>query len=271
MQYLTDGAAIYCSLSNVKTAHKHISHNLIRNVEENTGFARDYNVLMSRAIYLDAYSRSWLIENNFIDNTDQAFFNQNDGRRHFWRNNVVSNIRDDYGYIGYGALINYDGGTGMDSVRMTKNAFVLGPTNTAGGMRLNNETFSANANVIDSNYYHSPFQTGSNIWTSLNRSTWASSFRDLTWIRANTPWEDHGAFYRYWSFSDVSGIDDDDFVQHFMNFSSTAHSFSLGNCTFRDLNGVTRSGSISVPAYSGVVLMYVSGTLNTVENRVYKQ
>lgn len=264
MMTLSDGGAIYTHGNN-NNYYKRIRGNLVLNTYNNQGFHRD-DITESRGIYLDTYGQTggdnkiWIIDSNYVYKAPQATFTNSDAYPNTYRNNEF--IDDTYRGSERYAMRLREIGAGIYNSTWTRNKIVLSDSASLGMYwSWPGGSQPANGNVVDSNDYYNPFREVEDaIWLEYISGL---TSRDLTYVRANSTYEDNGTFNKTgWTFKDVTGITASQFIWFFYNWSDAAHVFSLGSATFKDLEGVSKSGTISVAAKKGICLMYVSGSLS---------
>ncbi len=275
---LDDGGAVYVSGYSTDGHQRRIRGNIITNQYMNRSFNRTNTCIYSGSIYCDRETRKFIIDSNLVWNSNMDLYLQGyqlTNGQFTVRDNVFAKTRGECNLLDFGYMLKFaNTNDHVDSVRFTKNKLVEGPTATGNGVWfIGQDSYQEYHNVLDSNDYYDPFNNSASgyVWmSSVGAPTWTFTNRDLTWVRANTSWEDHGTFNKTsWDFTDVSGITEDEFLQCFINWSSSSHNFDLGSAVFKDLEGVNKSGTFSVPAYSSVVLMYVSGSLSSCDDRIY--
>jgi hypothetical protein len=262
MMMMSDGGAVY-TFGTDEAYRKYIRRNLIVNTYNNQAFHRD-NLTETRGIYLDEgggvnINRYWIVDSNYVYKAPQLVFINSGAQYNTMRNNLLVDATYRTSSQSFGLRARQIGNQ-IDNSTLTRNSVVLSDSNSYGMYWSWATPFDARGCVIDSNYYFNPFrETTSEVWLEYITGLTA---RTLTYVRANTTYEDNGTFNSTgWTFKDVSCITSSQFIWFFSNWSNSSHSFSLGSATFKDLQGNNFFGSVTVPAYGAKCLMYVSGSL----------
>jgi len=130
-------------------------------------------------------------------------------------------------------------------------------------------------NILDTNYYFNPFSGDDYMFGKLEGiNGWSvKTAWELSDVQGGTTWEDHGTYNQAnWTYDSIESpsITRDQFVFVFYNWSETAHTFDLGDCTLADTAGTEVDTEIEVDPYGYEVLFYKSGTYATIETPLYE-
>jgi hypothetical protein len=270
MQISSDGGGFY-AFGYIWNNSKIIRNNTIVSTYKNYAFVKSGTCIRDGALYIDNPNRGWLVENNTIYDYSEGYFPNIGTNRITLRNNVAAKSRGDCSNLDYAFHVRSSSMGSSDSTRYVRNKMVSGPLSENYNLWLSNsDGFTAYNNFIDSNDYYNPFDGVDYVWMTTT-STYTSTYRNLTWVRANTPWEDNSTLNKTnWTYSNVSGlISEDDFTSLFVNHSGSAHVFTLGSNEFYDLDGNIVTGNYSLPAYTSKVLFYKSG--NYTGPKIYRK
>lgn len=268
--HLSDGGAIHFGSWN-DNFKKFIRKNIIINQSVNYDFTQQ-DRRDAMGVYIDGNSYYFTVDSNSVSNAGWAMFNQYSAYYNTYQYNITTKFNLDnmheYWMTGFHKPT-YNDNTGQYTTYKYNISVVEDATEGTAYNWGNDGSPSSTGTDIDYNIYFNPFRTDGDIIGSYESG--GLSKKTLTEWRAMTPWDDNSTLNQSsWMFSDVSGIDESEFVWHFMNWSPTAHQFDLGDCTFKDVNGSNVSGTVTVPPYYSKILFYASGTLSTVEEPIYK-
>ena len=273
--HLSDGGGIHTGWNLETTVDRIIRSNLFMNAGTNYSALQDVTPL-SYGIYLDNDSKYWTVDSNTVVNVQTGAFNNYGAAYNSWRNNtfvdfdVPSKVEFLVGGYGTGPYIYWD--DAINHFTWENNTIVATSSTYPAGLSWSSDgTPLSTGSVFNYNKYYNPFITNGTLFNSLN-SGGTSTYYNITNWKAFTGWELMSTVTddaTGWGWSDVTGISADQFVWVFCNWSSTDHSFDLGNCTFKNLSGSNISGTVSVSPYKSQVLYYASGTLSGVDNPVY--
>ncbi|MBN2012838.1 hypothetical protein JW960_26145, partial [candidate division KSB1 bacterium] len=270
-KHINDAGGVY--VGGVRdNSTKIIRKNFIYNQDDDISFSW-YDYPEKNAIYLDDYAAYWTVDSNVISYANGAIYNDMGTGA---TNNVIrNNIAYDFDVIGAysdqqamlikSGAANYIG----DPMTFKHNTAIMTDTDYSMGVIWTSTGTPTANSYLDSNYYFNPFRTGTQ-YAFANRISGDNYYYTLSGWQALTPFEDHSTYNQNsWTFADVSGITEDQFVWLFSNWSDSAHNFNLGNCVFKDTIGNNVSGTLYVPPYESKVLFYASGTINTVDDPFY--
>jgi len=269
--HIGDGGGIYVYGEN--NWNKVIKNNILTDPDMGFEFI-DTDDRNTMGIYLDHSSEYFVVDSNTVYNSPYSIFQQNEADHNTYRYNILTNFTRDHsdpqqrtGFLKNG----FSDGEGTYTT-FKYNTIVVCDADTGWVMAYKNDkSISSTGSDIDYNYYFNPFTATDDIvysWysTSPYKDTWT-----LAEWQSNSPFGDNSTYNQAsWEYDDVSGIDEDEFVWCFRNWSGSSHEFDLGDCTFKDIDGDDVSGTVTVPPYYSVILFYASGTTSTVENPIYK-
>lgn len=267
--HLADGGGIYVYGEN--DWYKVIRKNIVTDPDMGYEFI-DSDDRNTMGIYLDQTAEYFVVDSNTVYNSLLGIFQQSTSDHNTYKANILTNFTRDHSdpYQRTGWFKNGDEDVYGNYTEFNYNISVVTDADTGWAYIFENDgTPSYSGMDIDTNYYFNPFRADGVIIGSKNGAT-ITDYTLANW-RTYTGWETNSTYNQAsWMFSDVSGIDADEFVWCFINWSSTSHQFDLGNCTFKDVGGNNVSGTVTVEAYYSKILFYASGTLSTVDNPIYK-
>lgn len=268
--HTSDGGGIHLGSWN-DNFKKIIRKNIVINQSENYDFTQtDRRDAMG--IYIDGDSWYFTVDSNSVSNSGWSLFNQYSAYHNTYQHNITTKFNLDnmheYWMTGFHKPT-YGDNTGQYTTYKYNISVVESATEGVAYSWGNDGSPVSTGTDIDYNIYFNPFRTDGMIIGSLQSGGLYK--KTLAEWRAMSPWDDNSTLNQNsWMFSDVSGITEDEFVWHFMNWSNTTHQFDLGDCTFKDVDGNNVSSTVTVPPYYSKVLFYASGTLSTVDEPIYK-
>ncbi|MBN1950892.1 MAG: cadherin domain-containing protein [Bacteroidales bacterium] len=286
---ISDCGAIYFNSDMGSEPPKYVENNFIRNaITAGYKYSTNFHpVLHPHAIYCDEGAMGYYCNRNTIDNTSYALYMNRNLKNTMVNNNIVNANQDNPEF--FNAVFMKDQAIGAisssadrDSIR--NNNIVLG-TGSNPSVYLRHESEESHNAWVDQNIFYfdynkiaAPFQAGT---PDIGRYIlhWGHADYNYTIERmqadggnvSSIPTDVHSVInpqgIKYASVSSL--VSQEDFVKLFTNYSAGTRTVNLGNAIFRDMNGSTISGSVSIPPFYSRILFYQSGNLSTVDPEDY--
>ena len=264
-QAMGDGAGVYI-VGDDESMSKIIRKNICYLPVTKAAFLYG-GVPFTMGIYLDNVTKYYLVDSNTVYKVPKSvFINYGGDYDTIRRNTFVAFGTDGETTTRVGSFYGERAGGSVNNLTFKHNKIVGTDDTGEMGFVWNNPdiTFTQTGCLVDTNDYYNPIRILVDNDLFRMNSNWSvyQTYTLAEWRSLTTTWEAHSTYQKNsWDFGDVSGITEDQMVRVYMNGTPAAHTFELGTCAFKDLEGDDVSTSIEVQPYESRVLFYASGSL----------